>query len=85
MSPIVDTSSYIDIVVLWLDQGTHFNEVRSLSSSCPDTGTQAILFMDLRVKPEDDGRHCRDRNNTETYCLNLMTLLSSRGMDAEGF
>jgi hypothetical protein len=64
----------MDTVVLWLDQGTHCNEVRSPSSSYPDTGTQAIPFLDLRVKPEDDGRYRRDRKNAETDCLNLMTL-----------
>jgi|GEM_PF-2070589 hypothetical protein len=36
--------------------------------------------MDLRVKPEDDGRLCRDRNKTETDCLNLMTLGSEFAM-----
>jgi|SaaInl4_135m_RNA_FD_contig_41_179916_length_1314_multi_2_in_0_out_0_2 hypothetical protein len=62
MNLITEGSFYIDIVVLWLDQGT-----------------QTIPFMDLRVKPEDDGRYGRDRNNTETDCLNLRTMgLGSR-------
>jgi hypothetical protein len=61
MSPIIEARIYIDIVVLWLDQGTHRNEVRSRHYGGD---------MDLRVKPEDDGMYCRDRNNTETDCLN---------------
>ena len=70
MNLITEGSFYIDIVVLWLDQGTHRNEVRSRHYGGD---------MDLRVKPEDDGRYGRDRNNTETDCLNLRTMgLGSR-------